>query len=55
MKIVVCKYIFYFIDIYRAETWTFRAVEQEHLENCGAGEGWRSVGPIMCEIKKYYL
>jgi hypothetical protein len=23
---------------------------------CGAGEGWRkSVGPIMGEIKKYYL
>jgi hypothetical protein len=23
---------------------------------CDAGEGWRSsVGPIMCEIKKYYL
>jgi hypothetical protein len=23
---------------------------------CGAGEGWRrSVGPIMCEMKKYYL
>jgi hypothetical protein len=23
---------------------------------CGAGEGWRrSVGPIMCEIRKYYI
>jgi mRNA-degrading endonuclease HigB of HigAB toxin-antitoxin module len=22
---------------------------------CGAGEGWRSVGPIMFEIKKCYL
>jgi hypothetical protein len=23
---------------------------------CGAGEGWRrSAGPIMCEMKKYYI
>jgi hypothetical protein len=22
---------------------------------CGAGEGWRSVGPIEGEMKKYYI
>jgi len=38
------------IALYGAETWTLRAVDQNHLEilRCGAGEGWkRSVGPIM--------
>jgi len=38
------------ITLYGAETWTLRAVDQNHLEilRCGAGEGWkRSVGPIM--------
>ena len=38
------------IDLYGAENWTLRAVDQKHLEvlKCGAGEGWkRSVGPIM--------
>jgi hypothetical protein len=46
------------IALYGAETWTLRAVDQKHLESfkCGAGEGWRrSVGPIICEMKKYYL
>jgi hypothetical protein len=36
--------------LYGAETWTFRAVDQKHLESlkCGAGDGWeRSVGLIM--------
>jgi len=44
--------------LYGAETWTLRAGDQKYLESlkCGAGEGWRrSVGPIMWEIKKYYL
>jgi len=39
MYVCMCIYIYIYIYIY-----------------CGAGEGWRSsVGPIMCEIKKYYL
>jgi hypothetical protein len=44
--------------LYGAETWTLRAVDQKHLESfeMGAGEGRRrSVGPIMWEIKKYYV
>jgi hypothetical protein len=38
------------IALYGAETWTFRAVDQKHLEilKCGVGGGWkRSVGLIM--------
>jgi hypothetical protein len=27
----------------------------QKILKCGAGEGWRSVGPIMWEMKKYYL
>jgi hypothetical protein len=47
-KVVKC-YI-WSIALYGAETWTFRAVDQKHLEilKCGAGGGWRrSVGPIL--------
>jgi hypothetical protein len=33
-------------DLYGAETWTLRAVDQEHLK-CGVGDGGRSVWPIM--------
>jgi hypothetical protein len=47
-KLVKC-YV-WSIVLYGAETWTFRAVDQKHLESfkCGAGERWkRSVGLIM--------
>jgi hypothetical protein len=46
-KLVKC-YV-WSIALYGAETWTLRAVDQKHLESlkCGAGEGWRSVGPRM--------
>jgi len=55
-KLVKC-YI-WSIVLYGAETGTLRAVDQKELESlkCGAGERWkRSVGPIMLEMKKYYL
>jgi hypothetical protein len=41
-----------------AEIWKLRKVDQKCLEvlKCGAGEGWRrSVGPIVWEMKKYYI
>ena len=47
-KLVKC-YV-WSIALYGAETWTLRAVDQEHLKvlKCGAGGGWkRSVGLIM--------
>jgi hypothetical protein len=47
-KLVKC--CIWSIAIYGAAIWTFRAVDQKHLESpeCGAGAGWRrSVGPIM--------
>ena len=47
-KLVV--YYIWSIDLYGAETWTLREVDQKHVEilKCGAGRGCRrSVGPIM--------
>jgi hypothetical protein len=49
-KLVKC-YI-WSIALYGAETWTLPKVDQKYLESfemwkCGAGEEWRSVGPIM--------
>ena len=45
-KLVKCYILS--IALYGAENWTPRAVDQKHLESCGAGERWkRSVGPIM--------
>jgi hypothetical protein len=41
-----------------AETWTLRKVDQKYLVvlKWGVGEGWRtSVGPIVWEMKKYYI
>jgi hypothetical protein len=46
-KLVKC-YI-WSIAFYGAETGTLRAVDQNtwNIWKCGAGEGWRPVGPIM--------
>ena len=48
-KLVKC-YI-WSIALYGAEPWTIRAVDQKQPDSlkCGAGAGWRSVGPIMSE------
>jgi hypothetical protein len=46
------------IVFYGAETWTLLSIDQKYLETfkCGAAEGRRrSVGPIVWEMKKYYL
>jgi hypothetical protein len=53
-KLVKC-YI-WGIALYGAEIGTVWGVDQKQPENlkCRAGEGWRSVGPIMREMK-YYL
>jgi hypothetical protein len=42
--------------LYGAETWTLRKVDQNTWKvlKCVAEEGWRSAGPIMWEMKKYY-
>jgi hypothetical protein len=43
------------IALYGAEKWTLWKVDQKYLESFGVGEEWRrSVGPIECEMKKYY-
>jgi hypothetical protein len=56
-KLVNC-YI-WSIALYGNETWTLRAVDRKKnwkVLKCGAGEGRRrSVGPIVLEMKKYYL
>ena len=55
-KIVKC-YI-WSMALYGAENLTLRSADKKYLEilKCGAGEGWnRSVGPIMCEMKKCYV
>jgi hypothetical protein len=46
-KLVKCY--FWSIALYGAETWTLRKIDQKYLESfkCGAGEEWRSVGPIV--------
>jgi hypothetical protein len=52
------KYYIWSVALRGAETRTLRAVDQKHWKvlKRGAGEGWRrSVGPIMWEMKKYYL
>jgi predicted solute-binding protein len=43
--------------LYGAETWTFPKVDQKYqVLKCGAEEGCRrSVGPIVREMKKYYI
>jgi hypothetical protein len=48
MKKLVKCYI-WSISLYGAEIWTLRKVDQKYLDSlkCGAGEEWRSVGPIM--------
>jgi hypothetical protein len=43
-KLVKC-YILITV-LYGAETWALRKVDQKVLKR-GAGEGWRSVGPIV--------
>ena len=55
-KLVKC-YI-WSMALYGAETWTLRAADQKYLESfeIWCWRGWRrSVGPIMCEMKKCYL
>ena len=46
------------IALYGAETVTLWKVDQKYVWKvwtCGAGEGWRkSVGPIVCEMRKCY-
>jgi len=45
MKCHICS-----MDLWGAETWTLRKVDQKYLETlkCGAGGGWkRSVRPIL--------
>jgi hypothetical protein len=44
-KLVKC----YIWSMYGAETWTLRKADQKiwKVLKCGAGEEWRSVGPIV--------
>jgi len=44
------------IALYGAENWTlwkYIRINWKSLK-CGAGEGWRSVSPIMRKMSKYY-
>jgi hypothetical protein len=43
------KFCIWSTALYGAEAWTLRAVDKKQKESfeCGAGEGWRSVGPIV--------
>ena len=49
------KCYFWIVALYVAETWTLRTVDHKYPESwkCDVGEGRRrSVGPIVCEMKK---
>jgi hypothetical protein len=52
-KLVKC-YI-WSVALYGDDTWTLRGVDQKHLESFAIRCWRRSVGPILLEMKKYYL
>jgi hypothetical protein len=41
--------------LHGADTVTLRKIDQKYVKvlQCGVGEGWRSAGPIMSEMRKY--
>jgi hypothetical protein len=44
------------IALHGTENWTIWKVHKKYLEHlkCSAGEGWKSVRPIVWGMKKYY-
>jgi hypothetical protein len=50
LKKNLVNYYIWSIALYGAETWTLRKEDKKYLENC-PGEGWRSVVPIMWDMK----
>ena len=56
MKKLINCYV-WTVGLFGAENWSLRKMDQKYLSvlKCSAGEGWRSDGPIVWEMKKCYI